>query len=68
MTRRCPRALAEDPLTTGGDVFRGTLRLVWHAVRLPAYVLLVILEPVVRFVLGALALLGVLPASFFKLG
>jgi hypothetical protein len=60
------RALAEHQLT-GGDVFRGTLRLVWHVVRLPAYVLLVILEPVVRFVLGAFALLGVLAASFFKL-
>jgi hypothetical protein len=36
-------------------------------VRLPAYVLLVILEPVVRFVLGAFALLGVLAASFFRL-
>jgi len=31
------------------------------------YVLLVILEPVVRFILGALALLGVLTALFLKL-
>jgi len=31
------------------------------------YVFLVILEPVVSFVLGALALLGVLTALFFKL-
>jgi len=30
------------------------------------YVFLVILEPVVSFVLGALALLGVLTALFFK--
>ena len=30
------------------------------------YVFLVILEPVVRFILGALALLGVLTALFFK--
>jgi hypothetical protein len=51
---------------TAGDLLRGTLRLLWHAGRLPAYVFLVILEPVVRFVLGALALLGVLTALFFK--
>jgi hypothetical protein len=51
---------------TAGDLLRGTLRLLWHTGRLPAYVFLVILEPVVRFVLGALALLGVLTALFFK--
>jgi hypothetical protein len=52
---------------TAGDPLRSTLRLLWHAVRLPAYMFLVILEPVVRFILGALALLGVLTALFFKL-
>ena len=51
---------------TSGDLLRGTLRLLWHTVRLPVYVFLVILEPVVSFVLGALALLGVLTALFFK--
>ena len=51
---------------TAGDLLRGTLRFLWHAVRLPVYVFLVILEPVVRFILGALALLGVLTALFFK--
>src|SRR5205823_13009926 len=49
-----------------GGLLRGTLRLLWHAVRLPVYMFLVILEPVVRFILGALALLGVLTALFFK--
>ena len=47
-------------------LLRGTLRLLWHAVRLPVCMFLVILEPVVRFVLGALALLGVLTALFLK--
>ena len=51
---------------TAGDLLRGMLHLLWHAVRLPVYVFLVILEPVVSFVLGALALLGVLTALFFK--
>jgi hypothetical protein len=51
---------------SGGRFLRGTFRLLWHAVRLPVYMFLVILEPVVSFVLGALALLGVLTALFFK--
>ncbi len=50
----------------GGRFLRGTLRLLWHAVRLPVYIFLVTLEPVVSFILGALALLGVLTALFFK--
>jgi hypothetical protein len=51
---------------TAGGVLRGTLRLLWHAFRLPVFVFLAILEPIVRFILGALALLGVLTALFFK--
>jgi hypothetical protein len=50
----------------GGRFLRGTLRLVWHPLRLPVFIFLMILEPVVSFVLGALALLGVLTALFFK--
>ena len=51
---------------TACDPFQRTLRLLWCAVRLPVLMFLAILEPVVRFVLGALALLGVLTALFFK--
>jgi hypothetical protein len=51
---------------TADDLLGGTLRLLWQTVRLPVYVFLVILEPVVRFVLGALALLGVLTALLLK--
>jgi len=51
----------------GGRFFRATLSLLWHAVRLPVSTFLVILEPVVRVALSALALLGVLTALFFKL-
>ena len=50
----------------GGRFLAGTLRLLWHALRLPVFTFLAILEPVVSFVLGALALLGVLTALFFK--
>src|SRR5438270_11379911 len=66
MNHPSPRALGESRLGIAGDLLRGTLRLLWHPARLPVYVFLVILEPVVSFVLGALALLGVLTASLFK--
>jgi hypothetical protein len=66
MNQPSSRALVESRVTIAGDLLRGTLRLLWHAVRLPVYVFLMILEPVVRFILGGLALLGVLTALFFK--
>jgi hypothetical protein len=50
----------------GGRFLRGTLRLLWLALRLPVFMFLAILEPVVSFFLGALALLGVLTALFSK--
>jgi hypothetical protein len=50
----------------GGRFLPGTLRLLWRVLRLPVFMFFAILEPVVSFVLGALALLGVLTALFFK--
>ena len=49
------------------DIGRGTLWVIWRSLSLPVIVLLAIVEPVVSFVLGSLALLGVLAAFFFKL-
>jgi hypothetical protein len=66
MNQSSPRALAENRRATPEDLFRGTLRLLWHALRLPVFVFLAILEPIVSFVLGTLALLGVFTALFFK--
>jgi hypothetical protein len=43
-----------------------SLRALWHAVRLPVLMTLVILEPVVSFVLGGAALLGLLMTFFWK--
>jgi hypothetical protein len=43
------------------------LRWLWNLICLPIVLLLAILEPVVAFALGALALLGVLTTIFFKL-
>ena len=41
--------------------------MIWLLGRLPAFTLLGILAPVVRLLLGSLALLGVLTALFWKL-
>jgi hypothetical protein len=62
-----PRASVESVQTNAGDLFSLALWLLWQCIRLPLLVLLSILEPVVRFVLGSLALLGVLMAFFWKL-
>jgi hypothetical protein len=67
MNQSSSRVLTESRLAIAGRLLRATFFLLWHAVRLPVYMFLVILEPVVRFILGALALLGVLTALFFKL-
>jgi len=48
-----------------GNVGRGALWLLSKSLSLPVFVFLAILEPVVRFVLGSLALLCVLAAFFF---
>lgn len=64
-------APVEPESPAASDLIRGvlwvTLWLLWQCVRLPALLLLVILEPVVSFVLSAAALLGVLTAFFWKL-
>ena len=49
------------------NYFRTGLRVSWLLVRLPAFTLLTILAPVVHYLLGSLALLGVLMAMFWKL-
>jgi hypothetical protein len=44
-----------------------SMRWLWRAACLPVLMLLVILEPLVTFVLAALALLGLLTTLFFYL-
>jgi hypothetical protein len=46
---------------------REIVQWLWHVVRLPALMLLVILEPVVALVCGGLALLGIFTTVFFML-
>ena len=50
-----------------GEVATGVVKLLWAAIRLPVLLVLVILEPVVTAVCGALALLGILTTIFFSL-
>jgi len=58
------RRVRETVMT--GDVAAVTIaRWLWRAACLPALMLLVILEPLVTFVLAALALLGLLTTIFF---
>lgn len=52
--------------TIGADIGRCILWLLWQCIRMPMFLLLVVLEPVVSFVFGAFALLGVLTAFFWK--
>jgi hypothetical protein len=49
------------------DLGWGALWLTWQLVRIPVFTLLRALEPFVRIVLSATALLGVLTAFFFRL-
>jgi hypothetical protein len=58
--------IAERRPTVSADFGRSALWVGWQCIRLPLFLFLVVLEPVVTFVLGALALLGVLTALFWK--
>jgi hypothetical protein len=51
--------IADRP-TIAGDLGRFALWVVWQCIRLPSFLFLLVLEPVVTLVVGALALLGVL--------
>lgn len=62
-----PRVLPDAKLPVVADsVVAHTLWLLWQGIRLPIFLLLSVLEPIVSFVLGSLALLGVLTAFFWK--
>lgn len=62
-----PRAFVDSERVNPDDSFSVVLWPLWRCVRLPLFLLLAILEPVVSFLLGALALLGVLATLFWKL-
>jgi hypothetical protein len=55
------------PVEFNSHNFAPSIRWLWRAACLPVLMLLVILEPLVTFVLEALALLGLLTTLFFYL-
>lgn len=59
-------ASVDERASGTGDLLRCMLWLLWQCIRVPAFLLLSILEPLVSLVLSALALLGVLTAFFWK--
>jgi len=61
-----PQVAVEKGASVAAALARGALWLIWQAVRLPVFAFLVILEPIIRFVLTAVALLGILMSFFFK--
>ena len=59
--------IANSRPSIAADLGRCALWVAWQSIRLPLFLFLLVLEPVVTLVLGALALLGVLTALFWKL-
>jgi hypothetical protein len=53
--------------TVAADLGRCAIWVLWQSIRLPLFLFLLVLEPVVTLLLGGLALLGVLTALFWKL-
>ncbi|MGH2912085.1 MAG: hypothetical protein ACRDJ3_06370 [Solirubrobacteraceae bacterium] len=61
-----PKVFSDAKLPVAYNLLALSLWLLWQAIRLPMFLLLSILEPVVSFVLGSLALLGVLTVFFWR--
>jgi len=68
MNQLNPGARAEIGLMTTRILSEARSACLWHAVRLLVLTFLAILEPVVRFILGALALPGQLIAVEDRVG
>lgn len=58
--------ISDSRPTIAADLGRCTLWVGWQCIRLPLFLFLLVLEPVVTLVLGGLALFGVLTALFWK--
>ena len=61
-----PRVFPSTKFPGAKNLLARSLWLLWQAIRLPTFLFLSILEPVVGLVLGSLALLGVLTALFWR--
>ena len=51
----------------GATLATGALRLLWNFVRLPVHAVLVLCEPLVRFLCSAVVVLGVFTAALFEI-
>lgn len=60
------RALVDTKPALEDNLAVRALSFLWQCIRLTMFLLLAVLEPVASFVLGSLALLGVLTAFFWK--
>jgi hypothetical protein len=60
-----PSVFPDATFPAAKNLLARSLWLLWQGIRLPTFLLLSILEPVVSLVLGSLALLGVLTAFFW---
>jgi hypothetical protein len=65
MNTRPEFPVQREPSLASG-IATGTLILLWHAVRIPVFVVLRLAQPLVRLVLGALGLLSILSALFYQ--
>jgi hypothetical protein len=65
MNTRLESPIRRDP-NIAAKIGVGALLLLWHAVRIPVFVVLRLAEPVVRLLLGGLGLLGIFGALFYK--
>jgi len=66
MTSTSFGAPMDERASGAGEPVRCILWLLWQCLRVPALLLFVVLEPVVSFLFGSLALLGALTAFFWK--
>lgn len=66
MRSESDRLSMADEGSIAGDFFRGIVRFLWDAIRVPLLVALCFLEPFVRVVLIGIALLTVITAFVFE--
>jgi hypothetical protein len=65
MSTRTESPIRREP-SVATSIVVAALLVLWHAVRIPIFVVLRLAEPLVQLLLGALGLLSILGALFYK--
>ena len=65
MSTRTESPTGREP-SASAAISLGALLLLWHAVRMPVFVVLRLAEPLVRLLLSGLGLLSIVGALFYK--